>query len=117
MTSLRRYNQLDQFTFHHVIGESAGVSLVFFTKHGCKSCGAWRQQLQLLMTKRLDVRVFEVDAEREQGLAQEFEIFHLPALYVFKDGAFYGELQSEARLAAIQDALNALLSGPPQEMP
>lgn len=117
MTSLRRYNQLDQFTFHHVIAESAGVSLVFFTKQGCKSCGAWRQQLQLLSTKRLDVRLFEVDAEREQGLAREFEIFHLPALYVFKNGQFYGELQSEARLAAIQETLNTLLSGPPQEMP
>lgn len=117
MTSLRRYNRLDQFTFHHVIAESAGVSLVFFTKQGCKSCGMWRHQLQSLLTKRLDVRLFEVDAEQEQGLAREFEIFHLPALYVFKDGQFYGELQSEARLEVIQQALSTILSGSPQDMP
>lgn len=77
----------------------------------------WRRQLQLLLTKRLDVTVFEVDAEQEQGLAREFEIFHLPALYVFQNGQFHGELQAEARLEAIQRALAAALDTPPQDMP
>lgn len=77
----------------------------------------WRRQLQLFLAKRLDVRVFEVDVEQEQGLAREFEIFHLPALYVFQNGQFHGELQAEARIEAIQQALNAALNTPPQEMP
>lgn len=117
MTPPRRHNQLDQFNFHHVLSETQGVSLVFFTKQGCHSCSLWRRQLETLLTKRLDLRVFEVDAEREQGLAREFELFHLPALYVFRDGLFHGELQAEARIEAIQLAIEQTLSRPPQEMP
>lgn len=117
MPLFRRYDQLDQFSFHHVIADSPGVSLVFFTKHGCKSCGLWRHHLQSLLKKRLDVRVFEVDAERELGLAREFDIFHLPALYVFKAGQYHGELQTEARIETILQALDSVLQSPPQEMP
>lgn len=117
MPPFRRYDQLDQFNFHHVIAESVGVSLVFFTKSGCKSCALWRRQLQLLLKKRLDVRVYEVDAERDLGLAREFETFHLPALHVFKGGQYHGELQTEARIETILTTLDAVLQSPPQEMP
>ena len=114
---LKRYNTLDQFAFHHTLSDADGVSIVFFTKSGCPSCGHWRQLLDQLLKKRLDIRVFEVNAERDQALAQEFGIFHLPALFVFRAGHYYGELQCEARLDTVSTCIDDALSQPPQDMP
>ncbi len=120
----RRYNAamsafqpLTQHDFHHTLADTPGVALVLFTGPHCSSCRAWRERLAAMTGADGDWRLFEVDVERDTGLAREFEVFHLPALFVYLDGEFHGELQCEARPAAIRAAVAALLQRPAQEAP
>jgi thioredoxin 1 len=112
-----RFPGLTQFDFHHTIEELRGTSLVIFTSEGCASCRHWRRLLGDYRARHPDVRIFEVDAQRDLALTREFEVFHLPALFVFRDGAFHGGVQSEARVDALAIALARALAAPPQESP
>lgn len=61
--------------------------------------------------------VYEVDAKRDQALAEEFSLFHLPALYLYSDGAYHAELQCEADLEKFEHAVDRALRLPAQEVP
>lgn len=114
MTDLPR---LTQFDFHHVLGEQPGLSVVLFTKPGCSSCKQWRRLLVEYRAQAPQARVFAVDAEEDAALAREFELFHLPALFLFRDGRYHAALQSEARLPALRAAIAAAALGPAQDAP
>ncbi len=113
----RHIEKLDEFHFYPRLAQARGISIVFFTKPGCGSCGAWRQVLQQLLAQREDLNVFEVDAEQNTALASEYELFHMPALFVFIDGEYHSPLQSEARLPLFIDALDRALAAPAEEAP
>ncbi len=108
---------LNTHNFHHLLEETTGVSLVFFTHTLCSSCRAWKQLLQTYSASHKDISIFEVDAESEMALTNEFEVFHLPALFLYKDGHYHAPFQSVASLDAIDQAITQLLSAPAQEMP
>jgi thioredoxin 1 len=108
---------LDQFDFHHRISDTRGTALVIFTGPACGCCIAWKRLLHDYATRASGTRVFEVDAERDLALAREFDVFHLPTIFLFRDGEFHGELQCEAGLAAVQSAIRSLLNQEPQELP
>ena len=93
------------------------MSLVFFTHSLCSSCRAWKQLLQIYAASHQAIRIFEVDAETEMALTNEFEVFHLPALFLYKDGRYHAPLQSVASLEAIDQAITQLISMPAEEMP
>ncbi len=114
---LQRFDSLNQFNFHDTLADADGVSIVLFTKPGCSSCGKWRELLQNYVRKHLDTRLFEVDASADQALAQEFELFHLPSIHLFRNGEYFGELQCEARETVLGAALQDALARPPQDMP
>jgi hypothetical protein len=97
--------QLDQFNFHQTLAQSVGIALVFFTKRSCNSCRQWRLLLGELTKEPGAPQVFEVDAEQEQPLASEFELFHLPALFLYLDGRYHCPIQSEAKLPSLQAAI------------
>ena len=117
MIPLKRFNALDEFSFHHTLDAADGVCIILFTKPGCSACRHWKTLLQQLITHRLDVRVFEVDSEVSPALAREFELFHLPALYVYRNGHFYGELQCEGKLPVLEATLDELLRREPSDPP
>jgi thioredoxin-like negative regulator of GroEL len=50
-------------------------------------------------------------------VARYFGIFHLPTLYLYRDGRFHAELQCEARREAIQQVVLGLLAAPAQDEP
>lgn len=108
---------LNTHNFHHVLEGVSGVSLVFFTHSLCSSCRAWKQLLQTYSASHQDIRIFEVDAESEMALTNEFEVFHLPALFLYKDGQYHAPFQSVASLEAIDQAITRLLSKPAEDMP
>ena len=51
------------------------------------------------------------------GMARYFGIFHLPTIYLYRDGHFHAELQAEARADAIQTVARSLLAAAAQEEP
>ncbi|MDH5229405.1 MAG: thioredoxin family protein [Gammaproteobacteria bacterium] len=111
------FNQLDQFEFHHTLAETKGIALVLFTSEGCASCRAWQQLLDNYQQHHPAINLYCVDAQRESALIHELEIFHLPAIYLYANGVFHAEIQSEARLSRFEHAIQTALAQPAQEQP
>lgn len=60
---------------------------------------------------------FEVDVALDTGAARYFGIFHLPTIYLYRDGQFHAELQCAAQCDAIQRTVDSLFALPAQEEP
>lgn len=108
---------LNDANFYTVMQSTRGPGIVFFSSAGCNSCRYWKTLLEQLAEKRPALHIFEVDAEQGMGLTREYEVFHLPALFVFIDGQYHAPLQCEARLDTIERALDNILAEPAQEAP
>lgn len=112
-----RFEQLTQFDFHHTLEETTGICLIFFSASACPSCHAWRGILAGYRARNPQVRVFEVDSAQDLALVREFSIFHLPALYLYRDGIFHCEIQTQASLAALAESVAEALTAPAHEIP
>lgn len=113
----REIQPLNEHGFYNTLAETLGPSIVFFTKPGCSACRHWQHLLHDLLQHRLDINVFQVDAELNMALSHEYELFHLPALFLFVNGEFHCELQAEARLPHLLHALDVALAAPAEEAP
>ncbi len=60
---------------------------------------------------------YEVDVSEATGVARYFGIFHLPTVYLYRDGQFHAELQCEARDETIRNAVRHLLAAAAQDEP
>ena len=113
------FKALDQFSFHHTLAETPGLSVVVFTSRACASCRRWKRLLADYIERKEQpaIAVFEVDAERDLALVREFEVFHLPALFLYQDGSYYCALQSEALPEKFAAAITDALASPRHEAP
>ena len=109
--------RLNQFDFHPTLAEKKGVSLIMFTAPGCGSCRQLRQVLEGHPQEFADLHLFEVDAQQDQALTNEFDVFHLPSLFLFRDGQFHAQIEAEPLPQQIKDAIAAALAEGPQEAP
>jgi len=109
--------RLDQFTFHHRLASTAGDALVIFTGPACGACRRLKRVLEEHAEQFTDLRLFEVDAGEDMALTREFEVFHLPAMFLFRDGHFHCELHSEAQPQQLRRAIDAAFAAPAQEQP
>ncbi|MEJ2359910.1 MAG: thioredoxin family protein [Gammaproteobacteria bacterium] len=109
--------KLDDTDFYAVIQETLGASIVFFSNEGCNSCRYWKALLDQLAGTRPTLNIFEVDAQQSMGLTREYEVFHLPSLFVFVNGQYHAPLQCEARLDTIDHSLDKVLAAPAQDAP
>lgn len=108
---------LEQFEFHQTLEATSGIALVFFSSKECSSCRYWEQLLDRFCLKRPDITAFKIDAGRDRALTEEFDVFHLPSLFLYRDGAYHCPLQAEASLEALESAIDAALHAPAEEMP
>ena len=92
-----------------------GASLVIFTSMGCASCRFLEQWLpkQSLPVQRL----IWIDAGESQGLVSRYEVFHLPALFLVRDGHFFGEVRASLRGDSLVKALAVQWQQPAEELP
>lgn len=109
--------QLDQFNFHHRLEAATGISLVVFTAPGCGACRMLRAALMELGGHRDGINLFEVDVQRDMALVREFEVFHLPALFLYVDGSFHDEIRCESLPHKILQAVDAAQLAPAAEAP
>jgi thiol-disulfide isomerase/thioredoxin len=113
--------ELDEFNFHRVISETPGLSLVFFSGPHCASCHHLRDLLReeaIQFDKHFSgFTAFEVKADKAAALVNEFNVFHLPTLFLYQDGVFHCELQTEAHPRKIIEAIELALKKPPEEEP
>ena len=108
--------RLDQFNFYVRLAETPGPALVLFTALACGACRHWKQLLEGF-SRAEGIPVFEVDAGLDQALTREFELFHLPALFLFVDGEYHRPVECEANLTALRTALAAAVALPAEEAP
>lgn len=90
--------------------------MVLFSAPNCGACRVWKHLLPQALVGLANA-MYEVDVSEATGVARYFGIFHLPTLYLYKDGQFHAELQCEARREAIQRAVQRLLAAPAQDEP
>lgn len=92
-----------------------GVSLVIFTSVGCASCRFAREQLP-----RLDLKVDQlcwIDAGNNGGVVERYQVFHLPALFVVRDGEFFGALKSRLTRTELNASVGQALNRIAEELP
>jgi thioredoxin-like negative regulator of GroEL len=108
---------LDQFNFHHALAQTEGVSLVYFTSPACGSCKRLKSIFEHHPDEFSRIKLFEVDAQRESALSNEFEVFHLPSMFLYNDGEFHAEIHAEPLPHAIISAVESALALPAMEAP
>ncbi len=92
-----------------------GVSLVIFTSVGCASCRFAREVLPGL---ELAVdRLCWIDAGDSGGLVERYQVFHLPALFVVRDGEFFGALHTRLSADELNIAVAQALGRTAEELP
>lgn len=107
--------ELDDGTADAVLLAAPGRSLLIFTSAGCASC---RLARQVLPAAALPVeRLYWVDAERSGGLVQRYGVFHLPALFLVRDGELLGPVQAPLRESALVAAILVADACEPEELP
>lgn len=110
------FSRLAEGEFHARLAATAGVAVVLFSAPTCGACRGWKNLLPTALAGMASA-LYEVDVSEATGIARYFGIFHLPTLYLYRDGQFHAELQCEARQDAIQHAVKRLLAVPAQDEP
>lgn len=113
--------ELDEFNFHPIISETSGIALVFFTGPHCASCHHLRdlfvKEKQTFNEYFPEFNVFEIKADNASSLVNEFNVFHLPSMFLYQKGQFHCELQSQAHTKKIIEAIELALTKPAEEEP
>lgn len=108
---------VSELGFWQRMAETRGEVILFFSSAGCHSCRIWRRLLKNLEDNRVGLQVWEIDAGIDMGITQEFEVYHLPALFLFHNGQYQRPIQVEARVHALEQWLDAHADLPPEELP
>jgi len=88
-------------------------ALVAFGTPGCGGCRRLRALLPALREALPELAVLYAEAERCPGVLADLEVFHLPALFVFRDGDAHAAVSAPLSVPAIAAATRAALAGPP----
>ena len=113
----RRLHRLSDADFYQILQESHGTALVIFTSSGCASCRAWKLILKEYLIDHPHMQVFEVDAHESMALANEYEVFHLPSLFLFQQGHFHCAIHCEANVEKLHATIESALQAPAEEEP
>ena len=109
--------RLDQFDYQHRLESTRGAVLVFFTGPHCGACRQLRQTLIEYRAAQGGIRLFEVDAERDLALARALNVFHLPSMFLYRDGEFHCQLHSQPLPEPLHQAILKALREPADEEP
>ena len=108
-------SELTDFDADQRLLAMSGVSLVIFTSVGCASCRFAREQLPGL-DLAVD-RLCWIDAGDNGGAVERYSVFHLPALFVVRDGEFFGALKTRLTRSELNAGVAQALSRPAEELP
>ena len=110
------FESLGEGDYHARIARTGGYAVVLFSHAHCGACRTWKRLLPEALSS-ITLQFYEVDVAQATGVARYFGIFHLPTIYLYRDGHFHAELQAVARADAVLQAAHALYAAPAQEEP
>ena len=108
-------SELTDFDADQRLLAMSGVSLVIFTSVGCASCLYAREILPGL-DLAID-RVCWIDAGNNGGLVERYQVFHVPALFVVRDGEFFGAVHTRLNATDLNAAVAQALGRIAEELP
>ena len=108
---------ISEFDFYAQLAKQSGLLLLVFTAPDCRICRVMKGLLREYELIRDDLQVWEADAVENGGLVREYEVFHLPALFLFRDGRYWRPVETEARAPALHRAVEDALALSPLEPP
>ena len=111
-----RFSRLIEGDFHQRIAATPGNAAVLFSAPNCGACRAWKQLLPGALAGVADA-LYEVDVSEATGVARYYGIFHLPTIYLYREGQFHAELQCAAKAGAVREMTARLLSEAAREEP
>lgn len=117
MRLMTKIARLDDLNFHHVLAETPGAALIFFTAPNCGACRSLKRALENFLQEYEPLPVFEVDAVHNGGLVNALDVFHLPAMFLYQDGHYHRELKTEPLPGRIDAAIRQASSLPAEEEP
>ena len=91
--------------FEQVVLKSEKPVLVDFNATWCGPCRMLKPVLEQVAAERADVTVVGVDIDENDELAEEYEVFSIPCLVLFKDGAEANRSVGLIPKEAIEDLL------------
>lgn len=110
------FTPLTEFDFYHVLARNEGPALVMFGAPGCGACRKVEKMLPGTVAGMVSA-LYKVDVQQSMGLARAYEVFHLPALFLFVDGHYHAQISSEVTPFHLGAALEVALALPPQDEP
>lgn len=116
MSTTRRWQPLNEFDFHHTTAAHPGVALVLFGQASCGACRAAKARLPQLLPVSVTT-LYEVDVAVSSALAYEFELFHLPALALYQNGAFHAWVNAPLEQHRLAQVIQSALLAAPEDTP
>lgn len=110
------FTPLGEGDYFHRLAASPGVAVVLFTNPGCGACRVWAALLPRALGGIAE-SLFSVDVVEATGLARAFGLFHLPAVFLYRDGVFHARLDCPARPQTIRETATRLLAAPAEDEP
>lgn len=100
---------------HRALGACRGRLLLMFGERACGTCRAALTRIPPLVDRHVGALVY-LDAGECGGLLREFDVFHLPALFLYLDGEYHAKLEAplDDRLGS---AIERAFAADPQEAP
>ena len=82
--------ELTEANFEETL-KKGGILFIDFWAGWCGPCKAFAPTFEAAAGKHTDIVFAKVDTDKEQGLAQAFEIRGIPTLAIFRDGIMLGQ--------------------------
>ena len=82
--------ELTEANFEETL-KKGGILFIDFWAAWCGPCRAFAPTFEAAAGKHADITFAKVDTDKEQGLAQAFEIRSIPTLAIFRDGIMLGQ--------------------------
>lgn len=109
------YIYLDDSTADYYLLNARGSSLLAFYSKVCGTCAAARASLPTM--KLPTDRICWVDAGVNSELVKHYEAYNLPALFLVREGVFYGAINALLEPWSLRLQIRLALDSYPAELP